>query len=429
MSIRYGKPVNRPWLLHLARREQFRLPTIRWTINFIQIGTKICCAEISRLSRDQMKLWRCNIVPVAITAVALFQIFWTLWNYRRPPILLSFTRHWDIPRDDSETKLQFRNHYLESAPLSSKCLTATLYAVNNAGGTGNIMFELLGLYAIAQRVGRVAVVYDDALNDKIGEISKNFPNIRQFFREATTCGSPTFVDVYYKGCCTFDENITNTISSHDDQHSITVKLFYLQSYKFFNNLHPHVVRHFFNAAPHVQELAASHLFQNKPKKDNLNICIHIRRGDFKKSADSLASEEDFTRIATDYVIAKAQEEDSRPSYLHVMSDDNAWTRNTFRTYKRTNIASHNSTPPGTEWEFSRMFCDRVLLTASMSTYGYWIGYFSRGQKVYYNYAFTPEFEKQLGPTDFWPPHWTAIQYNRQEKNITEWIPPNSVFDS
>ncbi|EPB76834.1 hypothetical protein ANCCEY_04046 [Ancylostoma ceylanicum] len=287
--------------------------------------------------------------------------------------------------DDSETKLQFRNHYLESAPLSSKCLTATLYAVNNAGGTGNIMFELLGLYAIAQRVGRVAVVYDDALNDKIGEISKNFPNIRQFFREA--------------------------------------------SYKFFNNLHPHVVRHFFNAAPHVQELAASHLFQNKPKKDNLNICIHIRRGDFKKSADSLASEEDFTRIATDYVIAKAQEEDSRPSYLHVMSDDNAWTRNTFRTYKRTNIASHNSTPPGTEWEFSRMFCDRVLLTASMSTYGYWIGYFSRGQKVYYNYAFTPEFEKQLGPTDFWPPHWTAIQYNRQEKNITEWIPPNSVFDS
>ncbi|RCN34584.1 hypothetical protein ANCCAN_19572 [Ancylostoma caninum] len=330
---------------------------------------------------------------------------------------------------ESVTKVQLQNHYLGSVPSSSKCLTATLYAVNNAGGTGNIMFELLGLYAIAQRVGRVAVVYDDALNNKIGEISKNFPNILHFFREATTCGSPTFVDVHYKGCCTFDENITHTISSHADQHSITVKLFYLQSYKFFNNVHPQVVRHFFKAAPHLQEAAVKHLFRNEPKNETLNICIHIRRGDFKKSADSLASEEDFTRTATDYMIAKAQEEDSRLPYLYVMSDDSTWAENTFRTYRRTNTAVHNSTPPGTEWEFSRRFCDRVLLTASMSTYGYWIGYFSRGQKVFYNYAFTPEFEKQLGPTDFWPPHWTAIQYKRQEKNITEWIPVNPIFDS
>lgn len=65
----------------------------------------------------------------------------------------------------------------------------------------------------------------------------------------------------------------------------------------------------------------------------------------------------------------------------------------------------------------------------MSTYGYWIGYLSRGQKVYYNYAFTPEFEKQLGPTDFWPAHWTAIQYDRHEKNVTEWIPTSAIFDS
>ncbi|KAK6731634.1 hypothetical protein RB195_007853 [Necator americanus] len=118
----------------------------------------------------------------------------------------------------------------------------------------------------------------------------------------------------------------------------------------------------------------------------------------------------------------AREEDSRIPYLYVMSDDSLWAQNTFHTYERTSIAANNSTPPCTEWEFSKMFCDRVLLTASMSTYGYWIGYLSRGQKVYYNYAFTNEFEKQLGPTDFWPPHWIAIQYQHREKKIREWFP-------
>lgn len=43
---------------------------------------------------------------------------------------------------------------IQNPSFPSSCLGSTLYAVKNGGGLGNAMFELLGLYAIAQTVKR-----------------------------------------------------------------------------------------------------------------------------------------------------------------------------------------------------------------------------------------------------------------------------------
>uniref|UniRef100_A0A158P815 Cytochrome c oxidase subunit 1 n=1 Tax=Angiostrongylus cantonensis TaxID=6313 RepID=A0A158P815_ANGCA len=63
---------------------------------------------------------------------------------------------------------------------------------------------------------------------------------------------------------------------------------------------------------------------------------------------------------------------------------------------------------------------------SVSTFGYWIGYLSRGQRVYYNSDFTREhgIETQLVPTDFWPPHWIALKYNDFDGEVIEWSSVN-----
>ncbi|GMR62813.1 hypothetical protein PMAYCL1PPCAC_33008 [Pristionchus mayeri] len=37
--------------------------------------------------------------------------------------------------------------------------------------------------------------------------------------------------------------------------------------------------------------------------------------------------------------------------------------------------------PVTDWHVSRKFCDTVILTASSSTFGWWLAYLSKGQKV------------------------------------------------
>ncbi|VDM62016.1 unnamed protein product [Angiostrongylus costaricensis] len=144
-------------------------------------------------------------------------------------------------------------------------------------------------------------------------------------------------------------------------------MFYLQSYKFFDNLSSDVIRRFFTASERVHN-SLDTLFKIQPKRNALNVCIHIRRGDMTNSTESLASDDKFTSAAVKYVHDKA----------------------------------------------------------SVSTFGYWIGYLSRGQRVYYNYDFTREhgIETQLVPTDFWPPHWIALKYNTFDGEVIEWSSVN-----
>lgn len=312
---------------------------------------------------------------------------------------------------------------IQNPSFPSSCLGSTLYAVKNGGGLGNAMFELLGLYAIAQTVKRSAVVYERYMADKIKSISRTFPLVSSFFVDAETnnCGTPTFLDVFYKGCCTYDPIIVDTISKNHMEHAVTLKLFYLQSFKFISDLPQQVVRRFFAAAKHLRD-AVGDIFEIKPERKDLNVCVHIRRGDFTNSTEALASDDMFTKLAVDYVLRKVKEGDSRPPYTYVMSDDAIWAKKTLESYERLRVAIPDaSSPPGVEWEFSRQFCDHVLLTASVSTYGYWIGYHSRGQKVYYNrdYTHVGGIEAQLVPADFWPTHWIPIVYDSGQQKVKE----------
>ncbi|WKY15841.1 hypothetical protein Q1695_000933 [Nippostrongylus brasiliensis] len=314
-------------------------------------------------------------------------------------------------------------HFLKKAPTSAKCIGSVLYATKNGGRLGNIMFELLGLYAIAEKTGRAPVVYENYMNDKIKELSGNHPHVASLFYDADTseCGTPTFIDLHYKGCCKFDQEIIDGILAHESHQAVTLKLFYLQSFKFFNNLPRAAIHRFFTPGRKLLN-AVGELFELRPKRTNLNICVHIRRGDFTNSTETLASEAMFSKSAVDYVLAKVQEEDSRSPQIYVMSDDDLWAKETFRNRDMTNFVRQGvNVPLGSEWEFSRQFCDRVLLTASISTYGYWIGFLSRGQKVYYNenYTYNNGMQGQLVTADFWPTHWTPLRYDDMEKRVVE----------
>ncbi|KAJ1353062.1 hypothetical protein KIN20_009607 [Parelaphostrongylus tenuis] len=64
-------------------------------------------------------------------------------------------------------------------------------------------------------------------------------------------------------------------------------------------------------------------------------------------------------------VGTTREEDSRLPYTFVMSDDPEWAMKVFRNHHRLQVASVGDRPPNTEWEFSRQFCDRVLLTGKV----------------------------------------------------------------
>ncbi|CAP38680.1 Protein CBG21998 [Caenorhabditis briggsae] len=68
--------------------------------------------------------------------------------------------------------------------------------------------------------------------------------------------------------------------------------------------------------------------------------------------------------------------------------------------------------------FSRHHCDVVMFTAPHSTFGWWMGYFSKGNQVYYtDIRYTNDTAIPQGvliQDDYFPPHWIPVRYNSRD---------------
>ncbi|ETN84749.1 hypothetical protein NECAME_06713 [Necator americanus] len=194
-----------------------------------------------------------------------------------------------------------------------------------------------------------------------------------------------------------------------------------QSFKYFWDLRRAEVLHTVSASDHTIFAAKNLLFAENPLRHRqLNICVHVRRGDFADSKMHLPSDANFTTAGIRFLVEKAETEDYRTPHIYMFTDDVDWVHeNIIEPSFHTNIthsaplvaANFIEKPPNAEWEFSRLYCDRLLLTASTSTYGWWLAFLSRGQRVYYdrNYALPGARSDELSSADFWPQHWTPLQ--------------------
>ncbi|EYB85145.1 hypothetical protein Y032_0303g1877 [Ancylostoma ceylanicum] len=228
---------------------------------------------------------------------------------------------------------QFSNKSLKNNNAAEeRCLVGSLHAMGDGGGIGNVMFELVGLIAIAQEVKRIPVILDPSLLDRLNEISTYFPYIRSRFQR--------------------------------------------KSFKYFWNLGRAEVLRAVSGSERATFVATERLFpKNRSRRQQLNICVHARRGDFTDSTMHLPSSAEFTIAAMHFLIEKAKSEDSRSPHAYVFSDNVDWAeQNIIEPYLTTNasdvvplVASNFiGKPPNAEWEFSRLYCDRVLLTGASS---------------------------------------------------------------
>lgn len=111
--------------------------------------------------------------------------------------------------------------------------------------------------------------------------------------------------------------------------------------------------------------------------------------------------------------------------IYAFGNDRIFMEDTFHNWKNVSLAVEDkSLPPNVEFEFSRLYCDVTLLTgsllpisliilspASASTYGWWMGYLSRGQVVYYNANFSRPngIDLQMDRQQFFPSSWTPLE--------------------
>uniref|UniRef100_A0A914NJ94 Uncharacterized protein n=1 Tax=Meloidogyne incognita TaxID=6306 RepID=A0A914NJ94_MELIC len=125
---------------------------------------------------------------------------------------------------------------------------------------------------------------------------------------------------------------------------IKIKGNYLQSYKYFNN-YIGEIKEFYKFKENIQkggELIAKKLFGNGTK--GFKFCVHIRRGDFIKIGQ--ASKKQFTNKAINFLIPKLE-------------------------YKIYMPEINNS---GVNMYFAINYCNSYLITASSSTFAWWIGF-------------------------------------------------------
>ncbi len=70
--------------------------------------------------------------------------------------------------------------------------------------------------------------------------------------------------------------------------------------------------------------------------------------------------------------------------------------------------------------FASRHCNSIILTASASTFGFWMAYLSTNATIYYNYDFSKigGIEKEFVRDDFFPPNWTPLLFDVDNGNVT-----------
>ncbi|PIC24972.1 hypothetical protein B9Z55_018085 [Caenorhabditis nigoni] len=156
--------------------------------------------------------------------------------------------------------------------------------------------------------------------------------------------------------------------------------------------------------------------------DTVRTCIHIRRTDFVGTGFHVP-EKDFILSAMKFVEEKENNLLNMNYTTVFFTDDAGYVKTLLSekfelkdgTVKNLETSSVISDTDSTDSIlYSSRHCDTVLVTAPHSTFGWWLGYLSKGNQVYYtDLKFVNDLSfpaENFNPDDYYPPHWTPVRY-------------------
>ncbi|PIC29168.1 hypothetical protein B9Z55_020846 [Caenorhabditis nigoni] len=148
-----------------------------------------------------------------------------------------------------------------------------------------------------------------------------------------------------------------------------------------------------------------------PQSNNFTYvkCVHIRRGDFPAFKIPVA---DRIFILNALKFIESKEKVSRQMTATVFFGDDFEFMHGLRADVPYSFVSQNE--PVDDIFYAKNNCDLVLITAPRSTFGWWLGYFSKGNKTYHmDILYTDDYGIRTGhttPSDYFLPHWTPLKY-------------------
>ncbi|GMT07663.1 hypothetical protein PENTCL1PPCAC_29837, partial [Pristionchus entomophagus] len=302
------------------------------------------------------------------------------------------------------------------------------------GGIGNNVFELMSSIGIAKTTGRTLVLPSD-LYKQFSIRHHEFINLLDgvYPQWEGTNMNGKYIDKRLSDCCRYDRGIIDDIRKSTA--SVTnVDLRYLQSYRYFMDLPREEIFSRLELSSHIKvvvdrDISNKNVFSHH---DHI-LCVHSRRGDFLSTgAIQSPSNASYLLNATDFVY-KTQNVNS--TLVVLIGDDLKWQNEiaiTLRSQRKNALVLprlKGLSTPVADWQISRMYCDTVLLTASASTFGWWIGYLSKGQKVYYNPepSTHPQYNKEFDSTEFFPTSWIPLYSSELLNNEESHNPESSII--
>ncbi|EGT36972.1 hypothetical protein CAEBREN_22008 [Caenorhabditis brenneri] len=301
-----------------------------------------------------------------------------------------------------------RKQYVDTKKYLSSNLAAS-------SRLGNHIFELSAILAMSRKLNRTPTFFiQDIYHDQmLMDTDVLIPGLVDHFLIINQSLPATVTPVdFHKVCCIYDD--PDRLKNETDQY-LHIKGMHFQSWKYFPRMRNELLGYLKKPVTDWPDL---------PKSNDTNFltCVHVRRTDFVGTG-SHVPEIDFIIRSMKYVEDREIRKDMHMltvffgddiSYLEGLTQESFTLDNKKKKDLKTESFISRDTPSDTLL-YSQHHCDVVFFTAPHSTFGWWMGFFSKGNQVYYtDIKYTNDTgiaQGQFKPEDYFPPHWIPIKYD------------------
>uniref|UniRef100_A0A7E4UVL9 L-Fucosyltransferase n=1 Tax=Panagrellus redivivus TaxID=6233 RepID=A0A7E4UVL9_PANRE len=279
-------------------------------------------------------------------------------------------------------------------------------------GIGNQMFRVASLYGIGKYFRRTPALdgTKKCQRDYMKEIKTTFPNFFDLVSLEIPHPNDTAKSEFGLDCCTYQDPKT----MHDTNATwLVLRGNYFQTYKFFHEYKNEIVK-LFEFSDGVKANATKYADELFKDDKSHKTCIHVRRGDFIKH-ENLETRPDFLlpamTLVTNHLRANRSVSDISLVFIGIEGPYLAslnFTRSNYNKIYRASLKSR-----GEDMYFGVKYCDSILLSASASTFGWWIAYLaSPTVPVFYNGQVGKDrnkYPKDHRDFDQFPPEWQKLE--------------------
>nr|CAD2136680.1 unnamed protein product [Meloidogyne enterolobii] len=283
------------------------------------------------------------------------------------------------------------------------------------GGFANEMWRFAVIYVWGLQLGRYPGIFNnsawtcDSLNLP-NEIEETFPVVHKIFTyiQPKEIVNNSKYEIYYNKLVKSKEKYLRTPPPP-------------QIHKLFKNV-TNQIRELFLFSNKVRTIVDKYINEIFRNDSSHKLCVYTRLGDFgtPKYPKHHPSKKDFTEESTKFVFNEIKEKTkSEAISLVLLGEDKKFiSKLKFYGIEPKRVFIPKNMPRGQDIYFSTKICNSLIITASASSFGWWIGYLLNDIKsqVYFHSNFN---SRSLYQRSDFPPEWIPLKFNSKKKKITK----------